>query len=438
MIVRNDEQADTLDCEVLVVGAGPSGLLTTLLLAQSGVRVILVEALPDIDDSPRAMAYGPAAVVELERAGVAQDARAVGMEPGDYNSPIRWITIDQKEIGRFGPEDKIPGTFDNVICGQYQLAEILKRHASRYENTKILFDHKIDAIDEAEGSVVATLLTSSGERKLSAKYLVGCDGGRSTVRKLLGLSYDGFTLPQWLVACNVSGYPFLDHGFTRGQFIIHPEHFCLIGKINPQGLWRVSYNEKEDLTKEEVLANVHNKFEAMFPGPKPLSKDSYKLEAVSPYRLHQRTAPSYRKGRCLLAGDAAHACSPFGGMGLTTGICDAAGVADCLVGVLRKGCPDSLLDKYAEIRKDKYDNVTHPVSYGNTCRLRDTDPEKAGELEFFKIMNSSREARQEMMKGAYVLGHDFRQYWPKVPEIQHNKEPSLAHKADPANRLVDV
>jgi 2-polyprenyl-6-methoxyphenol hydroxylase-like FAD-dependent oxidoreductase len=137
MMARDQDHADGLDCEVLVVGAGPAGLLTMLLLAQAGVKVILAEMLPDIDDSPRAMAYGPAAVVELERAGVAQDARAVGMEPGDYNSAIRWITIDHKEVGRFGPEDKIPGSFDNVICGQYQLAEILKQHAGRYENTKV-------------------------------------------------------------------------------------------------------------------------------------------------------------------------------------------------------------------------------------------------------------------------------------------------------------
>lgn len=91
-------------------------------------------------------------------------------------------------------------------------------------------------------------------------------------------------------------------------------------------------------------------------------------------------------------------------MGLTTGICDAAGLADCLVGVLRKDCPDSLLDKYADIRKQKYHDVTHKVSYGHTCRLRDTDPEKAGELEFFKMMNSSRETRTKMLEGAYVLG----------------------------------
>lgn len=267
-----------------------------------------------------------------------------------------------------------------------------------------MFDYKIADIKETRDSITALVETAEGRKKITSKYLVGSDGGRSTVRRLLDLGYDGFTLPQWLVACNVR-YPFRDHGFQRGQFIVHPEHFCLVAKIDPTGLYRVSYNEREHLTKEEVLANVHNKFNAIFPGPKPLEKDAYKIEMVSPYRIHQRTAKSYRKGRALLAGDAAHACSPFGGMGLTGGICDAGGLADCLIGVLRKGCDDSLLDKYSEIRKRKYDEITNPVSYGNTVALRDADPETAAvAAEPFKTINTSPEARSNMLKGAYELG----------------------------------
>ena len=91
-------------------------------------------------------------------------------------------------------------------------------------------------------------------------------------------------------------------------------------------------------------------------------------------------------------------------MGLTTGICDASGLADCLTGVLRKGCDETLLDKYSSIRLQKYQDITNKVSYANTCLLRDTDPEKASEVEFFKILNSSSAARQTIMQGAYAVG----------------------------------
>lgn len=126
-----------IECEVLVVGAGPVGLLTMLLLAKAGINVVLVEALPDVDNSPRAMAYGAAAVVELERAGVAAEARSIGMEPEDHDLRFRWVNIDNQLIGEIRPEDQIPGAFDPVICGQFQLAKILKRSASEHPNARV-------------------------------------------------------------------------------------------------------------------------------------------------------------------------------------------------------------------------------------------------------------------------------------------------------------
>ena len=126
------------DCEVLIVGAGPVGLLITLLLAKAGVNAILIDGLPDIDDSPRAMAYGAAAVVELERAGIAAEARKVGMEPSDFDFRMRWITIDNKLVAEFQPEDRIPQAFDAVLCGQYQLAKIIQRRVSEYPSAKVI------------------------------------------------------------------------------------------------------------------------------------------------------------------------------------------------------------------------------------------------------------------------------------------------------------
>jgi 2-polyprenyl-6-methoxyphenol hydroxylase-like FAD-dependent oxidoreductase len=110
---------------------------------------------------------------------------------------------------------------------------------------------------------------------------------------------------------------------------------------------------------------LEKKYEAMFPGPRPLK---YDIEMFSPYKLHQRCSDKFKVGRVVLAGDAAHANNPFGGMSLTTGtstseiliigLCDAGGLADCLIGIFTKGCSDDLLDKYAEIRKEKFLKVS--------------------------------------------------------------------------------
>lgn len=120
-------------------------------------------------------------------------------------------------------------------------------------------------------------------------------------------------------------------------------------------MYRVSYGEDASLSYEDARANLDHKFNKIFPGPKPVK---YDLRMFSLYKLHQRRSNKFRVGRVLLAGDAAHACNPFGGMGLTGGICDAGGLSDCLIGVLRKGCDDNLLDKYASIRQQIFNDAS--------------------------------------------------------------------------------
>lgn len=100
----------------------------------------------------------------------------------------------------------------------------------------------------------------------------------------------------------------------RGDALImsnrHPDHFALIAKLNDEGLWRVSYNEDPNLSHEELRARLPMKYDALFPGPRPLK---YDVKRFSPYRIHQRCCETFRVGRVVLAGDAAHLCNPFGG-----------------------------------------------------------------------------------------------------------------------------
>src|ERR1700733_8735225 len=112
--------------------------------------------------------------------------------------------------------------------------------------------------------------------------------------------------------------------------------------------------EKRNVRPSLDLADASFR-EYRVPGPKPVE---YDLKMFSPYKLHQRCSNKFRVGNVLLAGDAAHVCNPFGGMGLTTGLCDAGALAYCLVGVLKKGCGDDLLDKYARIRREKFLTVS--------------------------------------------------------------------------------
>lgn len=151
----------------------------------------------------------------------------------------------------------------------------------------------------------------------------------------------------------------------------------------------------------------------MLPGhPEP---DSYKLLNISHYRIHQRCAPSFRVGRILLAADAAHLCNPFGGLGLTGGLVDVGGLAQCLEGIARGVAGDEILDLYASVRRGIWERVIDPVSSGFFLRISQMDPAKAleedGFLKMVEEAGKDEEKRRKLDEGIYAICHDFRQYW---------------------------
>jgi 2-polyprenyl-6-methoxyphenol hydroxylase-like FAD-dependent oxidoreductase len=155
------------------------------------------------------------------------------------------------------------------------------------------------------------------------------------------------------------------------------------------------------------------KYEKMLPGnPKP---GEYKLTNISPYKIHQRCAEKFRVGRFLLAADAAHLCNPFGGLGLTGGLVDAGGLADCLIGLSEGIADDSILDKYDEIRRAMWHNIINVVSSANIRRLNDQDPDKALENDEFLKGLVEAEKNPLLMKNTVNvrldIQHDFTQYY---------------------------
>src|SRR3981189_1095494 len=127
------------------------------------------------------------------------------------------------------------------------------------------------------------------------------------------------------------------------------------------------------------------KYEIMLPGhPKP---ESYTLTNCMPYKIHQRCAEKFRVGRFLIAADAAHLCNPFGGLGLTGGMVDTGNLADCLIGMRDGKTDDNILDRWDEVRREKWHNVINPGSMANLRRLNTADPDIAVEKdEFFQLL----------------------------------------------------
>ena len=187
-----------------------------------------------------------------------------------------------------------------------------------------------------------------------------------------------------------------------------------ISNDKPVNMWRITYGELPNLTPSQLSERQPWKFQTMLPGnPTP---DQYKITNFSPYRVHQRLAPKMRVGRIILAADAAHLCNPFGGMGLTSGISDIGGLYDCLAGIYSgEADAEYILEKYHEVRSQKYKEIIDPVSSENIVRLFGQDPDVAGERDGFLRLCKRAEGDEglqiEMARGAMALDHDFRQYY---------------------------
>ena len=358
---------------VIIVGAGPSGLILALLLARSPnppSKITLLDAAPALDKNPRAAHYAPSACYELDRAGVLGDIS----ERGFFPEGVCWRKPDGTLLGGIH-NDEVKIQYPMVCLPLDRLDELLLEHLLRdgetwkqsgKGNIEVHFNHRIVGLDQsADQAKVEVEIGAWGETKrkewFSADYVIGADGANSGVRRLLfgDKNYPGETLQHQIIATNVY-YDFKKFDYWDSNFIVDPENWYMAAKITTDGVWRVTYGDVYGLTNEEYIERQPMRFEKILPGnPKP---DEYKLVSKSPYKLQQRCAPSMRVGRFLLVADAAHLCNPFGGMGLTGGIADVGSLFDALVAMQVGRADDKILDEYSRCRIEKWKDFINPTS----------------------------------------------------------------------------
>ncbi|HYD24980.1 MAG TPA: FAD-dependent monooxygenase [Croceibacterium sp.] len=354
--------------QAVIVGAGPVGLLTALGLARQGIEVTVLDSEPAVVRSPRAAVYFHTTIAILRKLGLSDEAHAIGLASTEFE--MRWL--ETGEVMRSDMRDALePGQeFDhNLHFGQHILAELVLRHLARLGRTQVLWSHSLKALAQDDGEVRLAVDTPEGEVRFAADWVIGADGARSTVRQLLGLPFEGFTWPDRFVATNID-YPFLDYGYANANMVVDPVNWCVIGRLGRENLWRLTYGEDASLDEASILERLPERFAAILPDPSV----PYRIDNFSPYRVHQRCAPSFRAGRVLLAGDAAHACNPCGGLGLTGGVIDADTLSDALGAVIAGRAADGVLDFYAQERRRVFVEVTSPMSTNFKRLLSEPDP----------------------------------------------------------------
>lgn len=382
---------------VVVAGAGPVGLVTALKIARAGVPVLVVDCEPDIIRSPRAIVYHAPTVEMLDRLGLLNELKVAGILKQDYQfRTVDGDIIAAPHMSVLTPEDT-PYPY-NLHMPQHELASVILRNLLLIPGTEVRWNARVAGLTQDDDGVTLALEQDGEPRELHCNWLVGADGGRSAVRQACGLSFDGYTHPERLVSTNVR-YDFEARGYARANFIVDPVHWAVIVKVDRHGLWRVTYGEDATLPEESIGARIPEHYRALLPDDGP-----YELEAFAPYRVHERCAPSFRVGRVLLAGDAAHVCNPFGGLGLTSGLLDGSLLGDALPAVIKGRAADDLLDRYATERRRVFLEVTGPAAAENKRRLMESDPDKKrADNERFARVRDDPIFQREMLTFTYKL-----------------------------------
>ncbi|KAK3319524.1 hypothetical protein B0T19DRAFT_467038 [Cercophora scortea] len=421
--------------KVVIAGAGPAGLLLSLLLAKHGIPSLVLEAWPALDTRLRATQYGVPATRIFRQAGILDAIRAVSI-PASAFSEISWrriannheklVTLDMSCVA--GHEDRM------TVIPLGDLVKIMYQKAvEEFEGLiEVRFGWRVVVVGQAEGGegawvdVDVDLGPEEGVRRerVEAGFVVGCDGAGSTVRKtLFGHEWPGTTFDQRIIVQNVWYDGFEKHSWNGGTYIVDNDTWAMVARRGKAGLWRVTYGDVGGLTDDEYLARRPYRLEKILPGhPKP---NEYQIGETNIYKMHNRCVEKMRVGRILLAGDAAHVCNPWGGYGCMSAVLDAGGLADCLVGYYEGKADENILDKYAEIRREKWIKYVDVRSRKNFDRVSKADPWTVMETDKFmgilRELEGDEEKRRAFLLNWSSIEYDFTQHY-KTANVQKEEQ----------------
>jgi len=327
--------------DVVIVGAGPVGLTLANILGLQGVRTLVVEERDTLIDYPRGVGLDDEALRTFQSIGLVEQILPHTVP----NQILRFFDADRRLLVEMAPPDARFGWPKRNGFVQPMVDAELLGGLQRFDHVEMRWGQRMEACEESADRVTVVL---SGENTptIKARYVVGCDGGRSATRRQMGVSFDGTTSPtRWLVidvANDPLGHPnsevgadparpyasiSIAHGIRRFEFMIHPDE------------------SDEQAEKPEFITRMLGR---LVPHPERVNVIRHRV-----YTHHSRIAGAFRSGRLLLAGDAAHLMPVWQGQGYNSGIRDAANLGWKLAAVVNGQAEDALLDTY-DIERRKH------------------------------------------------------------------------------------
>ncbi|HEX9463738.1 MAG TPA: FAD-dependent monooxygenase [Alphaproteobacteria bacterium] len=357
------------DAEVLIAGAGPVGLTAALVLGSRGVRVILCEAAASLSNELRASTFHPPTLDMLAAYGVTDAMLAQGLICPHWQ--VRMHPSGERAVFDLTVLAEETAHPYRLQCEQSKLAAILLDKVGGLPTVEVRFGARIVDVAQTDDGASFVVEEGQGRRTLTGRYGIGADGARSAVREASSIGFSGDVYPETTILATTT-FPFetrLD-GISNVSYCWKADGTFSLLRL--PGVWRTSLYARDGKTLEETLSDdgIQDLMHDIVPLPGP-----FEVLETRPYRIHQRLAETYRRGRVFLAGDAAHLNSPSGGMGMNGGIHDAFNLAETLMAALG-GADDRSLDRYERQRRPIAQDAIIAQAHQNRTRMQERDPER--------------------------------------------------------------
>ncbi|MDO9413957.1 MAG: NAD(P)/FAD-dependent oxidoreductase [Pseudolabrys sp.] len=353
---------------VLVVGAGPVGLVATSLLAAEGIKVTLVETHTELPHDLRASTFHPPTLDMLERFGVVQTMIDVGLICPTWQFRDRTAgVVATYELSRLLPDTKHPY---RLQCEQWRLGDLLYDQLKTNPLVTVHLGTAATAARQSADGVELDVKTADGKTEtLKGDFLVGADGIGSVVRKAVGAEFDGITIPElFLTVSTPFDFRTVMPDIANIAYLSDPNEWYVL--IRTAKVWRALFPVDATLDDKDVTSPA--RAQKLLEGAAPGHKD-FEVTHGTAYRVHERVASKYVNGRMMIAGDAAHVNNPLGGMGLNGGIHDAFNLAEKITKVVQ-GAPLETLERYGRQRRKVALDVVQQTTLRNRAILNTREP----------------------------------------------------------------
>jgi 2-polyprenyl-6-methoxyphenol hydroxylase-like FAD-dependent oxidoreductase len=358
---------------VCVVGAGPVGAVLALALHRRDVPVVIVEAEPQPFKDQRAASTQPPTIEMLAALGLYDRMLARGLVSTAFRffDRVSGEMVAEFDCGHLKDDTPYPFVLQHE---QFKLVDTILALMKGAPGFEVRFSTRHAGHAQTGSGVTVALETPDGPETLDAAYLIGCDGGHSAVRRAAGIDFEGFTFPEKFIKIGTTfDFQTMGPDIVYRNYFSDPDEWCNLFKVRgdgPPGIWRCVFPCRVDESDEDALspAGCEARLHKFFPG-----FSNFEIAYRSIYAVSQRVAATFRQGRVMLAGDAAHVNNPIGGLGMNGGIHDAISLASKLAQVWHGLDDDDILDLYTRQRRRAQHDFVQAQTIRNKRELEEKD-----------------------------------------------------------------